>query len=128
MLLPDPVGATDNTSRPSSIAYTTAAGPGRNASRRKTSRSVRSALSITSRESDGIPWRGHASLPGDWEVMSNSAPAIRPMGVNRKTHQEKSHAQVHLPSVHGRVQGAAPGVARDAQPDRRLREVPGGAQ
>src|SRR6185295_16143992 len=55
MLLPEPVGATDKTSRPASIAATTSDCPGLKASRPKTSFRVRSALSIISPESDGIP-------------------------------------------------------------------------
>src|ERR1700704_3292553 len=47
MLFPDPVGATDSTARPASIAATTSAWPGRNSSSPKTSRSTRSALDTT---------------------------------------------------------------------------------
>src|SRR5437899_10804111 len=47
MLLPDPVGATERTSRRASIAATTSVCPGRKASRPKTSRSTCSALAIT---------------------------------------------------------------------------------
>src|SRR5690242_17864549 len=54
MLLPEPVGATERTSRPASMAATTSAWPGLKASSPKTSFSVRSALSITSSECDGI--------------------------------------------------------------------------
>src|ERR1700694_6315639 len=54
MLLPEPVGATDRTSRPASIATTTSDCPGLNASSPKTSLSVRSALSIIPLECDGI--------------------------------------------------------------------------
>src|SRR5256885_6314536 len=43
MLFPDPVGATERTSRPSSIASTTSPCPGRNAWRPNTSRRTRSA-------------------------------------------------------------------------------------
>src|SRR5579859_1523875 len=53
MLLPEPVGATDKTSRPASIAATTSDWPGLNASSPKTSRSVLSALSIIELECDG---------------------------------------------------------------------------
>ena len=57
MLLPDPVGATERTSRRASIAATTSACPGRKASRPKTSRSTCSALAITqgSLTESGIP-------------------------------------------------------------------------
>src|SRR6266550_3608043 len=57
MLLPDPVGATERTSRRASIAATTPACPGRKASRPKTSRSTCSALAITqgSLTESGIP-------------------------------------------------------------------------
>src|SRR5256885_1577804 len=54
MLLPEPVGATDRTSRPASIAATTSDCPGLKASSPKTSLSVRSALSIIPTEFDGI--------------------------------------------------------------------------
>src|SRR6266849_5131291 len=62
MLLPEPVGATDRTSRPASIAATTSDCPGLNASSPKTSLSVRSALSITSPECDGISRRDQRPL------------------------------------------------------------------
>src|SRR5216110_1996498 len=57
MLLPDPVGATERTSRRASIAATTSACPGRKASRPKTSRSTCSAFAITqgSLTESGIP-------------------------------------------------------------------------
>src|SRR5216683_4387423 len=62
MLLPEPVGATDRTSRPASIAATTSDCPGLNASSPKTSLSVRSALSIISSECDGISRRDQRPL------------------------------------------------------------------
>src|SRR5258708_24049679 len=62
MLLPEPVGATDRTSRPASIAATTSDCPGLNASSPKTSLSVRSALSIISPECDGISRRDQRPL------------------------------------------------------------------
>src|SRR5438270_6947250 len=61
MLLPDPVGATDRTSRPASIASTTSACPRRKASRPKTVRSATSARIIT-RECDGMSSAGQHSL------------------------------------------------------------------
>src|SRR5713226_6206155 len=62
MLLPEPVGATDRTSRPASIAATTSDCPGLNASSPKTSLSVRSALSIIPPECDGISRRDRRLL------------------------------------------------------------------
>src|SRR5258708_6366128 len=64
MLLPEPVGATERTSRPASIAATTSDCPGLNASSPKTSLSVRSALSIISPECDGISRRNQRRLTG----------------------------------------------------------------
>src|SRR5689334_7176945 len=64
MLLPDPVGATDRTSRPASIAATTSDCPGLNASSPKTSLRARSAFSIITPECDGIPRRYHRPLTG----------------------------------------------------------------
>src|SRR5450759_705332 len=65
MLFPEPVGATDRTSRSASIAATTSAWPGRNSSRPKTSRSTRSALSITPGILTGMPKPDQRSLqPG----------------------------------------------------------------
>src|SRR5260221_7553896 len=58
MLSPEPVGATERTSRPASIAATTSDCPGLKASSPKTSLSVRSALSIIPPECDGISQRG----------------------------------------------------------------------
>src|SRR5439155_22256380 len=46
MLFPEPVGATERTSRPASIAATTSPCPGRKPSRPKVSRSTCSALAI----------------------------------------------------------------------------------
>src|SRR5260370_41377721 len=57
MLLPEPVGATDKTSRPASTAVTTSDCPGLNASSPKTSLRVRLALSIIPPECDGISRR-----------------------------------------------------------------------
>src|SRR6266853_1955828 len=62
MLLPEPVGATERTSRPASIAATTSDCPGLNASSPKTSLSARSALSIISPECDGISRRDQRPL------------------------------------------------------------------
>src|SRR5260370_30803176 len=62
MLLPEPVGATDKTSRPASIAVTTSDCPGLNASSPKTSLRVRSALSIIPPECDGISRRDQRPL------------------------------------------------------------------
>src|SRR5258706_12357159 len=64
MLLPEPVGATDRTSRRASIAATTSDCPGLNASSPKTSLSVRSALSIISSECDGISRSNQRRLTG----------------------------------------------------------------
>src|SRR5260370_37823454 len=64
MLLPEPVGATDRTSRPASIAATTSDCPGLNASSPKTSLGVRQALSIISPECDGISRRNQRRLTG----------------------------------------------------------------
>src|SRR6266446_4927988 len=64
MLLPEPVGATDRTSRPASIAATTSDCPGLNASRPKTSLSVLSALCIIPPECDGISRRDQRPLTG----------------------------------------------------------------
>src|SRR5205807_5633946 len=73
MLFPDPVGATDRTSRPASIASTTAACPGRKASRPKTSRSTSSAWVITGTQFDAMSSPGQRHLQRYAWIMAELA-------------------------------------------------------
>src|SRR2546428_3711169 len=126
MLLPDPVGATDRTSRPASIAATTSDCPGLNASSPKTSLSVRSALSIIPPECDGISERDQGLLTG--AVCRIQALPFVALGDSRKKSGERANGQIHVSSVRRRVEGAATGFPRAQCRDRRLRKVPGRGQ
>src|SRR6266699_1209456 len=126
MLLPEPVGATDRTSRPASMAATTSDCPGLKASRPKTSLSVRSALFIIPPECDGIRRRDQPLLtPPDVE----SGRCRSSHGVTgRKKPGEKPNGKVHLSSVRRRVEVTASGLPGAKRRDRRLRQVSGGRQ
>src|SRR5438093_2654160 len=123
MLLPEPVGATDRTSRPASIAATTSDCPGLKASSPKTSFSVRSALSINiPPECDGISGPQSAALNQAccriWVLpfVASSDERIKP--------GREVNGEIHVSSIRRRVEGAATRNAGASAADRRLREVP----
>src|SRR5256885_7094305 len=126
MLLPEPVGATDRTSRPASIAATTSDCPGLKASSPKTSLSVRSALSIIPREFDGIRRRDQRLITG--RCCRIRALLFVASSDRQKKPGEKANGQIYVSSVRRRVEGAAAGVSGAQCRDRRVREVSGRGQ